>query len=85
MNISLEKLGYKVERPKQIEYPAIYIPLAHGDLEYSTVYYEPQHNEFFENAAGEKNLEKVGRLTPDGIQRSEIDKKTADKYKITNF
>ncbi|NET16434.1 MAG: glycine betaine/L-proline ABC transporter substrate-binding protein ProX, partial [Okeania sp. SIO1H6] len=67
------------------EYPAIYISLANGDLEYSTVYYEPQHNEFFENAGGEEKLEKVGKLTPDGIQRYEIDKKTADKYNITNL
>ncbi|NES75499.1 MULTISPECIES: glycine betaine/L-proline ABC transporter substrate-binding protein ProX [Okeania] len=85
VNIGLEKLGYKIERPKQIEYPAIYISLANGDLEYSTVYYEPQHNEFFENAGGEEKLEKVGKLTPDGIQRYEIDKKTADKYNITNL
>ncbi|NEP87519.1 MAG: glycine betaine/L-proline ABC transporter substrate-binding protein ProX [Okeania sp. SIO2C2] len=85
VNIGLEKLGYKVERPKQIEYPAIYISLANGDLEYSSVYYEPQHNEFFENAGGEEKLEKVGTLTPNGIQRYEIDKKTADKYNITNI
>ncbi|NET15033.1 MAG: proline/glycine betaine ABC transporter substrate-binding protein ProX, partial [Okeania sp. SIO1H6] len=32
VNIGLEKLGYKIERPKQIEYPAIYISLANGDL-----------------------------------------------------
>ncbi|NET40901.1 glycine betaine/L-proline ABC transporter substrate-binding protein ProX [Okeania sp. SIO2B3] len=85
VNIGLEKLGYKIERPKQIEYPAIYISLANGDLEYSTVYYEPQHNEFFENAGGSEKLEKVGKLTPDGIQRYEIDKKTADKYNINNL
>ncbi|NEO51641.1 MAG: glycine betaine/L-proline ABC transporter substrate-binding protein ProX [Okeania sp. SIO3B5] len=85
VNIGLEKLGYKVERPKQIEYPAIYISLASGDLDYSAVNYEPQHNEFFENAGGEEKLEKVGTLTPNGIQRYEIDKKTADKYNITNI
>ncbi|NES72469.1 MAG: proline/glycine betaine ABC transporter substrate-binding protein ProX, partial [Okeania sp. SIO2D1] len=64
VNIGLEKLGYKVERQKEIDYPAIYISLANGDLEYSTVYYEPQHNEFFENAGREKKLEGVGILTP---------------------
>jgi len=85
VNIGLEKLGYNIEKPKQIEYPPIYISIANGDLEYSTVYYEPQHKEYFENSGGEEKLEKVGILTPDGIQRYEIDKKTADKYNITNI
>ena len=85
VNIGLEKLGYNVEKPKQIEYPPIYISLANGDLEYSTVYYDPQHNEYFENSGGKEKLEAVGILTPDGIQRYDIDKKTADKYKITNI
>ncbi|NET25949.1 glycine betaine/L-proline ABC transporter substrate-binding protein ProX [Okeania sp. SIO1I7] len=85
VNIGLEKLGYKIEKTKEIEYPAIYISLANGDLDYSVVYYEPQHNEFFENAGGSEKLEKVGKLTPDEIQRYEIDKKTADKYNINNL
>ncbi|MGD1806938.1 glycine betaine/L-proline ABC transporter substrate-binding protein ProX [Dapis sp. BLCC M126] len=85
VNIGLEKLGYNIEKPKQIEYPPIYISLANGDLDYSTVYYEPQHKQYFENSGGEEKLEKVGILTPDGIQRYEIDKKTADKFNITNI
>ena len=84
VNIGLEKLGYKVEEPKQIEYTAIYISIANGDLEYSTVYYQPSHKKFFEKAGGEEKLKKVGILTPDGIAGYQIDKKTADKYKITN-
>ncbi|NES06771.1 MAG: glycine betaine/L-proline ABC transporter substrate-binding protein ProX [Okeania sp. SIO2F4] len=85
VNIGLEKLGYNIEKPKQIEYPPIYISIANGDLEYSTVYYDPQHKEYFENSGGEEKLEKVGTLVPNGIQRYEIDKKTADKYNITNI
>ena len=85
VNIGLEKLGYNIEKPKQIEYPPIYISIANGDLDYSTVYYEPQHKEYFDNSGGKEKLEGVGMLTPDGIQRYEIDKKTADKYNITNI
>ncbi|MCL2934657.1 MAG: glycine betaine/L-proline ABC transporter substrate-binding protein ProX [Trichodesmium sp. MAG_R03] len=84
VNIGLEKLGYKVEEPKQIEYTALYISIANGDLEYSTVYYQPAHKKFFEKAGGEEKLKKIGILTPDGIAGYQIDKKTADKYKITN-
>ena len=85
VKIGLEKLGYQVETPQEIEYPPIYISVANGDLDYSVVYYNPGHNEFFKNAGGETKLEGVGVLTPDGIQGYQIDKKTADKYKITNI
>ncbi len=85
VNIGLEKLGYNIEKPKKIEYPAIYISLANGDLEYSPIYYQPSHEKFFEKAGGEEKLEKVGILTPEGIAGYQIDKKTADKYQITNI
>ena len=85
VNIGLEKLGYQVEKPKQISYPAIYISVANGDLDYTTVYYDPLHNEYFNNAGGKEKLEIVGNLTPNGIQGYEIDKKTAEKYNITNI
>ncbi len=85
VKIGLEKLGYKVERPKEIDYPAIYISVANGDLDYSVVYYTPGHTLFFKNAGGEEKLEGVGMITPDGVQGYQIDKKTADKYKITSI
>ena len=85
VNIGLEKLGYKVSEPKEIEYPPIYISLANGDLDYGTIGYFPGHQAFFNNAGGEENLERVGVLTPKGIQGYQIDKKTADKYNITNI
>jgi len=85
VNIGLEKLGYKVEKPQQIEYPAIYISIANGDLEYSVIYYQPGHKKFFDNAGGEEKLEGVGILTPKGMQGYQIDKKTGEKYNITNI
>ncbi|NEP66081.1 MULTISPECIES: glycine betaine/L-proline ABC transporter substrate-binding protein ProX [Moorena] len=85
VNIGLEKLGYEIEKPKEIDYPIIYVSVANGDLDYSTINYEKSHIEFFENAGGSKKLERVGVLTPDGIQGYQIDKKTADKYNITNL
>ncbi|NES91083.1 MULTISPECIES: glycine betaine/L-proline ABC transporter substrate-binding protein ProX [Okeania] len=85
VNIGLEKLGYKVEKPKEIDYPALYISIGNGDLDYSVVYYQPGHKKYFENAGGEEKLEGVGILTPNGIQGYQIDKKTADKYNITNL
>ena len=85
VKIGLEKLGYQVETPKEIEYPPIYISVANGDLDYSVIYYDPGHEAFFNNAGGKSKLEGVGLLTPDGIQGYQIDKKTADKYNITSI
>ena len=85
VKIGLEKLGYQVETPKEIEYPAIYISVANGDLDYSIIYYLPAHQLFFKNAGGAAKLEGVGLLTADGSQGYQIDKKTAEKYNITNL
>lgn len=85
VKIGLEKLGYEVETPKEIEYPALYISLANGELDYSIVYYYPGHKEFFENAGGEDKLEAVGTITADGTQGYQIDRKTAEQHNITNL
>jgi len=85
VKIGLEKLGYQVETPREIEYPALYISVANGDLDYSVVYYNPGHEQFFDNAGGTEKLTGVGLLTPNGVQGYQIDKKTADKYNITNL
>ena len=85
VRVGLEKLGYEVEDPREIEYPALYISVANGDLDYSVVYYNPGHEQFFDNAGGQEKLAGVGVITPDGIQGYQIDKKTADKYNITSI
>ncbi|HAC63176.1 MAG TPA: proline/glycine betaine ABC transporter substrate-binding protein ProX [Cyanothece sp. UBA12306] len=85
VKIGLEKLGYKVETPQEIEYPPIYISLANRDLDYSVIFYHPAHTQFFNNAGGEEKLKTLGVLTPDGIQGYQIDKKTAEEYNITNI
>ena len=85
VRIGLEKLGYKSASPKEIEYPGLYLSVANGDLDYSVVYYVPGHEQFFNNAGGKEKLAGIGNLTPNSIQGYQIDKKTADKYKITNL
>ena len=85
VKIGLEKLGYQVETPQEIDYPAIYLSVANEDLDYSVIYYNPGHDAFFDNAGGEEKLAGVGVLTPDGVQGYQIDKKTADKYNITSL
>ena len=85
VKIGLEKLGYQVETPQEIDYAAIYISVANEDLDYSVIYYDPAHESFFNNAGGEAKLERVGNVTPNGQAGYQIDKKTADKYQITSM
>jgi len=85
VNIGLEQLGYQMDSVKELEYPGIYLSVANGDLDYSVVYYQPGHEEFFNNAGGEEKLTGVGLLIESGTQGYLIDKKTADEYGITNI
>ena len=85
VNIGLEKLGYQVEIPKELDYPFIFIAIANGELDYTPTYAERAHAKFFENSGGDEKLEAVGVLVPNIIAGYQIDKKTADKYNITNL
>ncbi|MEM6612380.1 MAG: glycine betaine/L-proline ABC transporter substrate-binding protein ProX [Cyanobacteria bacterium P01_C01_bin.72] len=85
VKIGLEKLGYQVENPKEIDYPALYLSVANGDIDYSVVYYVPGHQQFFNNAGGAEKLAEIGTLTPNGSSGYQIDKKTADKHNISNL
>lgn len=85
VNIGLERLGYQIEAPIEIQYPALYLSIANGDLDYSVVYYQPGHKGFFEKAGGTEKLEGVGSLVTNGFQGYQIDKKTSEQYNITNI
>ncbi|NER52073.1 MAG: glycine betaine/L-proline ABC transporter substrate-binding protein ProX [Symploca sp. SIO1A3] len=85
LNIGLEKLGYQPETPKEIDYSAIYISVANGDLDYSPSNYELNHKEFFDNAGGSEKMERVGVLVSGTFQSYYLDKKTAEQYNITNI
>lgn len=85
VNIGLEKLGYQLDSIKELEYPGLYLSVANGDIDYSVAYYQPGHEEFFQNAGGEERLLGLGTFIPPGAQGYLIDKKTADEYGITNI
>ena len=44
-----------------------------------------QRQKFFLQNGGDQKLEKVGVIIADALQSYQIDKKTADQYKITNL
>ena len=86
VNIGLAKLGYEVEDIQQVDYAALHVSMANGDLDYTTGFYDPLQTSFFDNAGGDEKLEKMGEIIlGGGIQGLLVDKKTADEYNITNI
>ncbi|NEQ78409.1 MAG: hypothetical protein F6K23_38735 [Okeania sp. SIO2C9] len=86
INIGLKKLGYKMKTKKDGFSRDNYIAIANGDFDYTTTYNtNPWSKQAFEEANSKEKLEIVGTLIPNFIRGYQIDKKTADKYKITNF
>lgn len=84
VNIALEKLGYELE-VKQLEPPTLHLALGNGDLDFFCAHWEKLYQELFEKSGGDEKLERVGVIVNNTLQGYQIDKKTADQYKITNL
>jgi len=82
---ALERLGYDVKPIKEIEYAAGHIAIGNGDATFLASHWDPLHVDFYEKAGGEEKLYREGVYSPKGLQGYLIDKKTADKYRITNL
>lgn len=86
VNIGLEKLGYEVEDIQQADYAALHVSMANDELDYTTGFYDPVHDSFFDNAGGDEKLEIVGEIVlGGGIHGILVDKKTADTYEISSL
>ncbi|MGF7160763.1 glycine betaine/proline transport system substrate-binding protein [Rhodoligotrophos appendicifer] len=85
VRIGLEKLGYDVKPALEAEYPALHLAIGQGQADYTATHWVPLHQSFYEQSGGEKSLERVGVLISDAGQGYFIDKKTAEKYGITNL
>lgn len=82
---ALERLGYDVKPIKEIEYAAGHVAIANGDATFLADHWDPLHIDFYENAGGAKKLFRGGVYSGNALQGYLIDKKTADKYHITNI
>ncbi len=85
VQIGLERLGYKVKPHLEAQFPAMHVAIGQGDADYTAVHWEKLHIKFYENAGGEKAMQRVGVLIPGVLQGYLIDKVTADKHKISNL
>ena len=83
----LEQLGYEVKPILHMagEVVTSHLAVGRGDADFYAVHWDPLHLKFYQKAGGGTTMLKVGELTPGALQGYLIDKKTADKYNITNL
>lgn len=84
-DIGLRKLGYTVKPVLEADYAPLHLAIAQGDADFMATEWIPTHDTFFQRAGGNKTMERIGVIVPNAIQGYYIDKKTADKYHITNL
>jgi glycine betaine/proline transport system substrate-binding protein len=82
---ALEELGYNVGDIKEIEYATGIVAIANGDGTFMADYWDPLQADFYKNAGGDDKIYREGVYSPGALQGYLIDKKTAEKYNITNI
>ncbi|MES2259539.1 MAG: glycine betaine/L-proline ABC transporter substrate-binding protein ProX [Pseudomonadota bacterium] len=81
----LKDLGYNVKRTVEVDYATANLAISNGDGTFMAAHWQPLHNAFFDSAGGDAKLSRKGTLSANALQGYLIDKKTADRYKITNI
>lgn len=81
---ALEKLGYTVDKPSEVDYNVGYTTIAEGDATFTAVNWQPLHDDMYKAAGGDQKFYREGTYVTGAAQGYLIDKKTADQYHITN-
>ncbi len=82
---ALQRLGYDVQPIEEVPYPIAHLAVANGDATFIANHWNPHHSEFYKSAGGDAKLSRKGVYSSGAAQGYMIDKKTADKYKITDL
>lgn len=82
---ALEKLGYTVEDPSEVDYNVAYTSIASGDGTFVAANWKPLHDDMYNAAGGDKKFYREGTYVQGAAQGYLIDKKTAEKYHITRI
>ncbi len=82
---ALEKLGYTVSKPSEVDYNVGYTSIASGDATFTAVNWQPLHDDMYNAAGGNKAFWRQGTYVTGAAQGYLIDKKTAEKYHITRI
>ena len=82
---ALEKLGYTVEDPSEVDYNVAYTSIAAGDTTFIATNWQPLHDDMYKAAGGDARFYRQGTYVQGAAQGYLIDKKTAEKYHITRL
>ncbi|PKH21924.1 proline/glycine betaine ABC transporter substrate-binding protein ProX [Enterobacterales bacterium CwR94] len=82
---ALEKLGYTVDKPSEVDYNVAYTTMAAGDATFIATNWKPLHDDMYKAAGGDNKFYRQGTYVQGAAQGYLIDKKTAEQYKITNI
>ncbi|MGB9096266.1 glycine betaine/L-proline ABC transporter substrate-binding protein ProX [Erwinia sp.] len=82
---ALEKLGYTVDQPSEVDYNVAYTTIAAGDGTFIATNWKPLHDDMYNAAGGDKKFFREGTYVQGAAQGYLIDKKTAEKYHITRI
>ena len=85
VNRALEELGYDVKSTQEVDYNVAYTSIAKGDATFLTVGWFPLHADKYKMAGGDDKFYREGQYVSGAAQGYLIDKKTAEKYNITNI
>ncbi len=85
VNRALAALGYDVKPTQEVDYSVAYASIARGDATFSAVDWEPLQSAMYQAAGGDKSFFRAGPYITGAAQGYLIDKKTADKYHITDI
>ncbi|ELI1838151.1 glycine betaine/L-proline ABC transporter substrate-binding protein ProX [Vibrio fluvialis] len=85
VNKAMEALGYTVLPTKEVDYNVGYTSISEGDATYLAVNWAPLHKGKYIAAGGDDKFYRKGDYISGAAQGYLIDKKTADKYHITNI
>ncbi len=82
---ALEKLGYTVEKPSEVDYNVAYTSIASGDATFIATNWQPLHDDMYAAAGGDKKFYREGTFVTGAAQGYLIDKKTAEQYHIKSI
>ncbi|MGF1733844.1 glycine betaine/L-proline ABC transporter substrate-binding protein ProX [Photobacterium satsumensis] len=85
VNRALEALGYDVQPTKEVDYNVGYTSIAKGDATFLAVGWFPLHADKYTMSGGDEKFYRQGQYVSGAAQGYLIDKKTAEKYGITNI
>ncbi|KAF1022748.1 MAG: Glycine betaine-binding periplasmic protein OusX [Paracidovorax wautersii] len=82
---ALTKLGYDVQPIQEIEPSAQHLAVANGDATFMADHWTPLQDDLYKNAGGPARFYREGVYSPGALQGYAIDRKTAERYGITNL